>query len=179
MITVSYLGETYQCAKALKGTDYIHLLGSDGCMIAAFDGITDFRGFTISGGDWTSPTPNDECYLAVIGEDGVIRKGGHRCCDIPTDKSKLYLHTFYCNGNPKNVLTIVSDSVCYTDTALALSGHHVVGMWYSVDNELSPLMFTMRHGTVLANSMYRWTGSAFESAGITSVSRVSTVVLGG
>ena len=81
MPNVTYLGTTYPCAKALKGADYIHLLDSNGCMIVAFDGIKDFSGFTIDT-DWTAPTPEGECYIAVIGDDGVIRKGGHRCCDI-------------------------------------------------------------------------------------------------
>lgn len=81
MPNVTYLGTTYPCAKALKGEDYIHLLDSNGCMIVAFDGIKDFSGFTIDT-DWTAPTPEGECYIAVIGDDGVIRKGGHRCCDI-------------------------------------------------------------------------------------------------
>ena len=81
MPNVTYGGTTYPCAKALKGPDYIHLLDSDGCMIVAFDGVKDFSGFTIDT-DWTAPTPEGECYLAVIGDDGVIRKGGHRCCDI-------------------------------------------------------------------------------------------------
>lgn len=89
MPNVTYLGTTYPCAKALKGADYIHLLDSDGCMIAAFDGITNFTGFTIDT-DWTTPPPNDDCYLAVIGEDGVIRKGSHKCCQIPfTDAEEI------------------------------------------------------------------------------------------
>jgi len=89
MPNVTYGGTTYPCAKALKGADYIHLLDSNGCMIAAFDGITDFTGFTIDT-DWTTPTPDGECYLAVIGDDGVIRKGTHKCCDIPdTDEEEI------------------------------------------------------------------------------------------
>ena len=82
MATVKYLGDSYTCDKALKGTDYIHLLDSDGCMIVAFDGVQDFSGFSISGGSWTTPTPEGECYLAVVKDDGSIGKGGHRCCDI-------------------------------------------------------------------------------------------------
>ena len=89
MPNVTYLGETYPCAKALKGPDYIHLLDSDGVLIVAFDGIKDFTGFTIDT-DWTIPPPNDDCYLAVIGEDGIIRKGTHKCCDIPfTDTEEI------------------------------------------------------------------------------------------
>ena len=89
MPNVTYLGTTYPCAKALKGEDYIHLLDSDGVLIVAFDGVKDFSGFTIDT-DWTVPTPEGECYIAVIGDDGVIRKGGHRCCDIPfTDTEEI------------------------------------------------------------------------------------------
>ena len=44
MPTVTYNDETYTCTTALKGTDCIHLLDSEGAMMVAFDGITDFRG---------------------------------------------------------------------------------------------------------------------------------------
>ena len=89
MPNVTYLGTTYPCAKALKGDDYIHLLDSNGILIVAFDGIKDFTGFTIDT-DWTIPLSNDECYLAVIGEDGIIRKGSHKCCQIPfTDAEEI------------------------------------------------------------------------------------------
>lgn len=89
MPIVKYGDVEYSCAKALKGDNYIHLLDSNGCMIAAFDGITDFTVFTIDE-DWTTPTPESDCYLAVIGDDGVIRKGTHKCCDIPdTDTEEI------------------------------------------------------------------------------------------
>lgn len=82
MATVTYLGESIDCATALKGDDYIHLLDENGCMIAAFDGVSDFGGFTITNGAWVSPVSHDECYLAVIREDGTLAKGGHKCSDI-------------------------------------------------------------------------------------------------
>ena len=82
MITVTFLGETYSCEVALKGADFIHLLDENGCMVAAFDGISDFSGFAISGGSWTSPTDADSCCIATIGEDGVPRKSGKKLCDM-------------------------------------------------------------------------------------------------
>lgn len=82
MATVTYLGESYECSVALKGANYIHLLDANGGMIASFDGITDFSGFAISGGSWTVPASDDDCYLAVIREDGTIGKGGHKCSDV-------------------------------------------------------------------------------------------------
>ena len=84
MATRTYLGESYNCATALKGSDYIHLLDSNGEMIAAFDGITDFSGFSITSGDWTSPTAENDCYVAVVKDDGTMGKGGHRNSDILT-----------------------------------------------------------------------------------------------
>lgn len=82
MAVVTFLNNSIECATALKGSDYIHLLDADGVMIAAIDGITDFTGFAISDGEWTTPTAEHNCYLAVIRDDGTIGKGGHRCCDV-------------------------------------------------------------------------------------------------
>lgn len=79
MITVTYLGTDYTCEVAIKGTDYIHLVDADGCMTTAFESITDFTAFTISGGDFTSAADHNDCYVAVVREDGTIAKGGHKC----------------------------------------------------------------------------------------------------
>ena len=82
MATITYLGENYDCAVALLGSDYIHLINDSGDMIAAFDGITDFSAFTITDGDWTTPADADNCNLAVIQEDGTLGAGSHTCADI-------------------------------------------------------------------------------------------------
>lgn len=84
MATVTFLNESYECATALKGADYIHLLDRDGKMIAAFDGIASFSGFSIAGGSWTTPADQSECYLAVVREDGTVAQSGHKCCDVLT-----------------------------------------------------------------------------------------------
>ena len=82
MATVTYINENYECSVALKGANYIHLLDEGGYLIAAFDGITDFSGFMISGDSWTTPASDDDCHIAVIREDGTIGKGSHRCSDV-------------------------------------------------------------------------------------------------
>ena len=82
MITVTFLDETYECTTALKGSDYIHLLDSDGGMVASFDGVTDFSDFEISNGEWTTPMSENDCHVAVIREDGTIAKGGHTCKEL-------------------------------------------------------------------------------------------------
>lgn len=77
MPTVTYNDESYSCTTALKGADYIHLLDSNGSMIAAFDGITDFTDFAITDGSWTTPTALKDSYMAVVRDDGVIVKGAY------------------------------------------------------------------------------------------------------
>ena len=77
MPTVTYNDSSYTCTTALKGADYIHLLDGSGKMIAAFDGITDFTGFTITDGSWTTPTALKDSYMAVVRDDGVIVKGAY------------------------------------------------------------------------------------------------------
>lgn len=72
MPTVTYYSDTYTCTTALKGTDYIHLLDDSGNMVVAFDGVVDFSGFSITDGDWTSPTVVDLCSIAVIEDDGTL-----------------------------------------------------------------------------------------------------------
>lgn len=82
MITVTFNNIAHNCAVAYKGADYIHLVDSDGNMVASFDGVTDFSAFLISGGSFTTPASDDNCYIAVVREDGTIGKGGHKCSDI-------------------------------------------------------------------------------------------------
>lgn len=55
MIVTAY-GEQFECAKAVKGDQYIHLFDDAGRCVASFDGIVDFSGYEISGGDWTVTT---------------------------------------------------------------------------------------------------------------------------
>ena len=72
MPTVTYNSETFTCTTALKGADYIHLLDSSGNMIVSFDGVVDFSGFSITDGNWSSPTEEDLCHIAVIEDDGTL-----------------------------------------------------------------------------------------------------------
>lgn len=71
-MTVTVCGVSYSCATALKGSDYVRLLDSAGDCVAAFDGITDFNAFAISGGSWTTPKSSAACNLAVVHEDGSV-----------------------------------------------------------------------------------------------------------
>lgn len=89
MPTVTYNNETYTCTTALKGPDYIHLLDASGEMTHAFDIVDNFTTYSITDGDWTAPTEEDNCQLAVVGDDGVIRSGSKRVIDIPTSAAQI------------------------------------------------------------------------------------------
>lgn len=85
MPKVYFCDDAYECAVALKGNDYVHLLDASGCMIAAFDAVASFDDFVIEDGDWTAPKSNDSCNIAVVREDGTIGKGSHKCSDIKSE----------------------------------------------------------------------------------------------
>lgn len=82
---VSFCGVNYECAKALKGSNYVHLLDTNGKIIAAFDGVSNFSGFVISGGSWSTPKTENSCFLAVVREDGTVVKSSVSCGDIPKE----------------------------------------------------------------------------------------------
>ena len=82
MATVKYYDLTFECATAIRGNDYVHLLDAEGTMIVAFDGVSNISAFSISNGTWQEATPERDCNIAVIKDDGTIGKGGHRCCDL-------------------------------------------------------------------------------------------------
>ena len=84
MPTLKYLGDSYSCATAIKGTDYIHLLDETGMMVAAFDEIADFSGFTLENGSYTDPTAAQERLVAVVGDDGAVGRSEQRICDLAT-----------------------------------------------------------------------------------------------
>lgn len=81
-MTVTYCNMTFNCSKAVRGSDYIHLLDANNSVIAAFEGVSNFNMFSISGGSWTTAASNDASFIAVVGEDGVIRKASKKVSDI-------------------------------------------------------------------------------------------------
>ena len=114
MATVKYGDLSFWCETAIKGEDYVHLLDSEGNMIVAFDGVQYLSDFTITNGSWTEPTPEHECYVAVMKDDGTIGKGGHKCSDLATKLTDL-----------KDVVVCDSMPEIFTD-----------GRWYLVRAEV-------------------------------------------
>ncbi len=78
MKTVTIYGEQYQCAKAIKGRDFVQLLDITGTRVAEFSGISDFSGYE---GDWDAPEPTaedqiradvDYLLIAELAREGII-----------------------------------------------------------------------------------------------------------
>ena len=97
MATVTYKGQTFECTKAVKGTvdvcgfGFIHLLDANDNLLHAFDNVTDFTAFTISGGSWTELDP-DDCHLAVVGDDGRVYKSTIKRSNLPSKRTRAMIH---------------------------------------------------------------------------------------
>ena len=70
MPSLSFGGKTYTVNHAVKGPDYVHGYNADGTLLIAFDGVSDFSGFSYNG-KYMDPT---EC--ATEGCNGTILVGG-------------------------------------------------------------------------------------------------------
>ena len=57
MKVIAY-GESYECTKAEKGSNYIQLYNGEEKGVL-FAGISDFSGYSIEGGEWSAPTPTE------------------------------------------------------------------------------------------------------------------------
>lgn len=56
---VHFLDKVIDCEKAVKGSDFVHLLDSNGGVIASCEGVSDFSLFSIEGGEWSQPEYTD------------------------------------------------------------------------------------------------------------------------
>ena len=93
MITINFCNMTFTCDKAIKGSDYIHLVDADGKLTACFEGVSDFNKFNITGGFWTAAPSNDDCEIAVVGAGGVIRKSTKKASDIASLQTDVSSNT--------------------------------------------------------------------------------------
>ena len=82
MPKVTHCGATYECAVAIKGSNFVRLVDANDKVLAYFGGVSDFSVFTISDGDWTDEEAPDNCYVAIMHEDGTIGKSTVKLCDI-------------------------------------------------------------------------------------------------
>ena len=55
MATLTFQGETYTCARAQKGSNFVRLLDENGDIVFFADGVSDFSGYVLSGCSWENP----------------------------------------------------------------------------------------------------------------------------
>ena len=58
-----YSGERYECARAVRGDDWICLYNEAVCETAYFGGITDFGEYALDGGEWDAPPPDINAFV--------------------------------------------------------------------------------------------------------------------
>ena len=121
MPLVTHLGQEYSCSVALKGADYVHLLNDKGQMLVAFDGISDFSGFSITNGGWVTPTPETDCVVAVVNDDGTMGKGTLKNSELVKEAD---LATVAKSGNYGDLAGVPSTfkPASHTHTSSDLSG---------------------------------------------------------
>lgn len=71
-MTVNIAGESYECTKAVKGPNFVHLYQGDRVILSCME-ITDFSIYVLTDGEWSAPDPDPD----VIAEspemiDGAI-----------------------------------------------------------------------------------------------------------
>ncbi len=72
-------GTAHECARAIKGPDYVYLLDESGGVMLACSGISSFEGYSIEGGEWENvETPTEPTQLERIDalEAGVMELAG-------------------------------------------------------------------------------------------------------
>lgn len=57
--------DIYDCTKAEKGSDYVRLYYEDTCILYC-SGISDFTGYEVIDGEWSSPEPSDKERIAEL-----------------------------------------------------------------------------------------------------------------
>ncbi len=92
MIVTAY-NEQIQCTKAIKGDDYIRLLDAQGNCIASFDGISDFWGYSVNGGEWDGPEPTVEQQLnalkSLVAGPEPVTLADYKTAKVATSKAHL------------------------------------------------------------------------------------------
>lgn len=100
MATLTYNGGSFAVDHAAKGADYIHGYDANGVLVVAFEGVTDFSGFTYDG-DYMAPS---ECLAehcnTVIYCGGALKTLDGRWVNPPMLEGVEYRTTEHWNGKP-------------------------------------------------------------------------------
>ena len=179
MPTVTYNNESFTCTIALKGSDYIHLLDASGHMIVAFDGVVNFSGFSITDGDWTSPTAVDLCSVAVIEDDGTIGESSFAPNDFLTKGSvtPASIGAAALDSNGKVTATQASAPITSITASTTLALAHAGKLLQANSTSAITLTIPTNDSVAFPNSteieIVRWNTGAVTFAAASGVTLVS------
>lgn len=99
MIQVTFGNRIFECARAVKGVNYIRLYDSNNIQTAAFEEVVDFSAFTVEGGQWergkssqrvtAKASQGSNGFILDIEEKAIIEDGLTICFEAPTDNSSV------------------------------------------------------------------------------------------
>ena len=108
MPTLTFYDQTFTCARAMKGADFVRLLDENGNIVFFADGITDFSSYVLDGGTWEIP-------LAVKGAkvtaDATLDAGVLKLVPVTNAKIETGLQ-----------ITFVAPCDCTEVTSLSING---------------------------------------------------------
>lgn len=119
MIQVNYSGRVYECARAVRGVNYVRLYDASNIQLAAFEEVSDLSGFTISGGEWergkstqrVTATARREldAFVLTINEKAIAEDGLFISFVAPTDSKNVSAVTI--NGTSYSFVDAVNESI--------------------------------------------------------------------
>ena len=75
MVKLKIYNEEYKANKAVKGKDFVKLYDENNNCIVSFEGIRDFAGYEIIGGNWTEPEPTEQEKLRADVDFLMVMEG--------------------------------------------------------------------------------------------------------
>lgn len=130
MPILTYNKETFECARAQKGSDFVRLLDENNNEIFFAAGVTDFSKFSLTDGDWETPVAT---VAPIVGATATLN-GSTVVLDIPSSvrvESQLIL-TFKapCNCSAVSCLSLCGEKYTIKDVhGNTLTGYG--GTWTS------------------------------------------------
>ena len=140
MVIIQHNGIKYECTLAIRGSDYVHLLDKGCCMLAQFNGVTDFSAFTFEMGRWTVANDAYEYYVKTLGRTCQDKSGTQVSWDTALFN---YLQNFIGAGGTSGAVDIL-DKVypvgsIYMSTRDTNPGALLGGTWQKYDGSASGL----------------------------------------
>ena len=115
MAIVVFNGKSYECARAVKGVDYVKLYDENNAVIIAFSGISDFSAFTLTEGEWETgvSTQTVAAYAELV--NGIIQLTLLRPISVETGLTITFQAP--CDCTESNGVSILGTNYTLVDAA--------------------------------------------------------------